>query len=200
MTPRTRSPLWAVFSTIALLAVILTAGVAIQESIAEELLPSNGHALLDAGDPSPENRLAIERLLSLYAHLYDDYETKAWSTLFVEDATFEIAYRKGGPHARSVWNGRQEILSHLAPRRAQFRAEGVGKRHYLANPLVYELRQDKARVSAYLLLTTIHPDGKVVLSGSGRYDGRVIKTSAGWRIQSWRFTPDGDPVDFAGGL
>ena len=200
MTPRTRSPFWAAFSTIALLALILTGGVSIQESRAEELLPPTGRTLLDPGDPSPEDRLAIERLLALYAHLYDDYETRTWSTLFIEDATFEIAYRQGGPKARSVWKGRDEILSHLAPRRAQFRAEGLGKRHYLANPLVYELRPDHARVSAYLLLTTVHPDGKVVLSGSGRYDGRVIKTSEGWRIQAWRFTPDGDPIDFTGGL
>lgn len=164
---------------------------------AGDLLPQSSAPLLTPGEAAPEDRLAIKRLLSLYAHLYDEFETPTWAELFVENATFEIAYRTGGPGSRSLWQGRTEILSNLAPRRAHFRSEGVGRRHYLANPLIYELDRNSARVSAYLLLTSIQPSGQVQLAGSGRYDGRLIKTEAGWRIQAWRFTPDGDPVDFA---
>ncbi len=163
----------------------------------ERLLPHSGVPLLDSGDHSSADRLAALQVLSLYAHLYDDYETETWGTLFTEDATFEIAYKDGGPKSQSIWKGRKQILSKLGPRRAHFRAQGIGIRHHLSNPLVYALTDNSARVSAFVLLTNVSPDGRVKLKGSGRYDGRMIKTDLGWQIQSWRFTPDGAPIDFA---
>ena len=190
------TPKWA----LVLIVVIWVMADASASPGDETLLPHSGVPLLASGDNSPADRLAALQVLSLYAHLYDDYETETWGSLFTEDATFEIAYNKGGPKSRSIWKGRKNILSKLGPRRAHFRAQGIGKRHYLANPLVYALSEKTARVSAYLLLTGVSQDGKVDLEGSGRYDGRLIKTEMGWQIQSWRFTPDGAPVDFADDL
>ena len=190
------TPKWAL-ALIALTGTLLTAPASSAE---ETLLPESGVPLLESGENSPADRLAALQVLSLYAHLYDDYETETWGTLFTEDATFEIAYDGGGPKSRSIWKGRKDILSKLGPRREHFRAQRIGKRHYLANPLVYALGAKTARVSAYLLLTSVSPNGKVDFEGSGRYDGRLIKTDRGWRIQSWRFTPDGAPVDFADDL
>lgn len=179
------------------LALSLTASSTLA---ADGPLPTSGQELLQPGASSSEDVLSIQQLLSLYAHLYDDFETRTWGQLFTDDATFEIAYPTGGPRSRSIWRGRETIVSNLTPRRASFRAQGIGRRHYLVNPLIYELETRSARVSAYLLLTSIQRDGTVKLAGSGRYDGRVTKTPEGWRIQAWRFTPDGDPVDFASEL
>ena len=50
-------------------------------------LPTSGQELLQAGASSPEDVLAIQQLLSLYAHLYDDFETRTWGQLFTDDAT-----------------------------------------------------------------------------------------------------------------
>ena len=178
----------------------LSAGVNGAQSEETALRPSEGQELLTPGTGSVADRLAILELLSLYAHLYDDYETETWATLFEKDGTFEISYLGGGPASRSVWSGREEMLEARKSRREKFREQGIGRHHYLSNPLVYELSGDSARVAAHLLLAAVAPDGKIDFETSGRYDGRVVKTPGGWRIQSWRFTPDGKPVSFADGL
>lgn len=180
------------------LIFVCLAGV-VNGAQAEErsLRPSTGQVLLTPGEGSAKDRLAILDLLSLYSHLYDDYETETWGLLFTDDATFEIAYVGSGPESRSVWKGRSEIVESLKPRRENFRKQGIARHHYLSNPLVYELSENSARVAAHLLLAAVSPDGQIEFETSGRYDGRVVKTPMGWRIQSWRFTPDGRPISFA---
>ncbi|MFP6638965.1 MAG: nuclear transport factor 2 family protein [Myxococcota bacterium] len=185
---------------VALLTLFLLAGVTGARSEDTALRPSKGQVLLTPGKGSASDRIAILELLSLYAHLYDDYETETWGLLFADDATFEIAYVGGGPENRLIWRGRSEIVESLKSRREKFRDQGIGRHHYLSNPLVYELSGDSARVASHLLLAAVAPDGQIEFETSGRYDGRVIKTPGGWRIQSWRFTPDGQPVSFANGL
>ncbi|MAI78241.1 MAG: hypothetical protein CL917_04815 [Deltaproteobacteria bacterium] len=165
-----------------------------------ELRPIHGSALLESGNMGSSNRNQILQLLSLYAHLYDDYETETWAKLFTKEATFEIAYTEGDTHSQIRMAGRKQILDTLQPRRERFRAEGIHRRHHLSNLLVYEHTADSARVAAYLLLTRTGPDGEVVSETTGRYDGRVVKTQDGWRIQAWRFTPDGAPIKLEGTL
>ena len=200
MTVCTRTPNRAAGSTALALMALLLLGAYLPCFATADLLPRTAAALQERGSASTEDRIAIQELLSLYAHLYDDYETERWVELFLPEATFKIAYRSGGPKSRSIWKGHQEILAHLVPRKKQFHQQGLTRRHFLANPLVFDLTSTQARVSAYLVLTTTHPDGHVTLAGTGRYDGRVLKTDQGWRIEAWRFTPDGDPVDFTNGM
>ena len=104
------------------LALSLTASSTLA---ADGPLPTSGQELLQPGASSPEDVLSIQQLLSLYAHLYDDFETRTWGQLFTDDATFEIAYPTGGPRSRSIWRGRETIVSNLTPRRASIAASSA---------------------------------------------------------------------------
>lgn len=188
--------------SLAILSVIGASYAADQVDVQEigAARPTQGRILLEPGTGSVADRVAILQLLSLYAHLYDDFEIETWGTLFTEDATFDVAYTGGGPQSRLRWQGREGIVEALSPRRAGYRAEGIQRRHYLTSPIVYQLTADSARVTAHLLLGSISLAGVFQPEGSGRYDGRVVKTPSGWRIKEWTFTPDGAPVDFRAGL
>ncbi len=154
--------------------------------------PKDLSSLLDAGTGSLEDRVAILQLISLYSHLVDDFSPVLWGDLFTDDARFEIRFARGGPESASVMDGRQSILDLILPRQARFREQGIQRRHYLTNPAVADQLADSARVMAYLMLVSSSPDRGMEVVGTGRYDGLVVKTPAGWRIQQWCMTADGD--------
>ena len=154
--------------------------------------PEDLSSLLDPGTGTLEDRVAILQLISLYSHLVDDFSQLLWGDLFTDDASFEIRFARGEPESASVIDGRQSILDAILPRHAKFREHGIQRRHYLTNPVVADQGPDSARVMAYLMLISTSPDRGMEVVGTGRYDGLVVKTPAGWRIQKWYMTADGD--------
>lgn len=167
---------------------------------------------LAAGTGEVADRGEILQLLSLYAHLFDEVGAEAWSELFVEDAIFEIAFAEaeaeadagagkpvtpGGSRIASRWIGRAAILEVMGPRRAYFETKGVQRRHYLSNPVVYDLEAESARVAVYLMLVSIDAEGTLEIVGTGRYKGRVVKSPGGWRIEHWRLEADGPAVEMS---
>lgn len=153
--------------------------------------PDDVASLVDVETPSLTDHVAILQLLNLYSHLVDDFEVEAWSQLFTRDARFEIRFARGGSGQASVLEGRDAIRDLIFARQATFRAANMQRRHYLTNPVIFEHASASARVMTYLQLANIHPERGLEIEGTGRYDGVVSKTAAGWRIALWRLTADG---------
>ena len=147
--------------------------------------------LVDAEVDSLADRLSILQIINLYSHLVDDFDPNHWAELFTEEARFEIRFGRGGSEDVTALDGRRAILDVIMPRQMAFREACIQRRHYLTNPVVVELESKSARVMAYLMLASIHPERGMEIEGTGRYDGVVVRTAAGWRIQSWRLTADG---------
>jgi len=147
--------------------------------------------LLDTEGGSLADRLSILQLISLYSHLVDDFDPRHWGDLFTEDARFEIRSARGGTEGATALVGRQAILDVILPRQTSFREAGIQRRHYLTNPAVTDLKAESARIMAYLMLASIHPERGMEVEGTGRYDGIVVRTPSGWRIERWRLTVDG---------
>ena len=154
--------------------------------------PENLSSLLDPPAGRLEDRLAILQLISLYSHLVDDISQLLWGELFTDDAKFEIQSARGGPENAMLIDGKASILDLIVPRHEKFRAQGIQRRHYLTNPAVVDLLADSARVMVYLMLVSTSPERGMEVAGTGRYDGLVVRTPAGWRIQHWSLTTDGD--------
>lgn len=143
---------------------------------------------------SVEDRLSILHLISVYSHLVDDFDPATWGELFTEDARFEIRYARDATGDTIVVEGRDAILGVIVPRQSRFRGLGIQRRHFLTNPVVLDNPSDSARVMAYLMLANIDPEHGMQIEGTGRYDGIVVRTAAGWKIQQWRLTADGRAI------
>ena len=160
--------------------------------------PDSLDALLEVAPDAGGDRAAILQLLALYSHLVDDFDVALWGALFTQDARFEIGFGRSEPVATTGWDGRDSILGVIAPRQESFRSRGIQRRHYLTNPVVWLVDDDSARVMVYLMLANIDPESGMQVEGTGRYDGIVVRTPAGWRIRHWRLRADGAPVALSG--
>ncbi|MCA9502260.1 MAG: nuclear transport factor 2 family protein [Spirochaetaceae bacterium] len=140
------------------------------------------------------DRLAILDLLHRYSHLADALETEAFGALFTPDARFTIVFPESAPGLapapQVMGSSRKEIVAALRDRHATFRAEGVQRRHFLTNPIVWDQTPSSARVAVYLQLRTSTRGGPSAIVGTGRYEGRVVETDSGWRIAEWTLFSD----------
>ena len=138
------------------------------------------------------DRLAILNLIHFYSHLADGLQTDLFGHFFSENAVFAIVPYGADPDDPQwiMGKSRAEIVDSLRPRHAAFRGEKVQRRHFLTNPIIWEQTRESARVGVYLQLHSITRGGASELVGTGRYEGRAIKTPHGWRISEWTIYSD----------
>jgi hypothetical protein len=66
----------------------------------------------------------------------------------------------------------------------------VQRRHFLSNPIVWQQTATSARVAVYLQLMNTTQGGVATTVGTGRYEGRAVKTERGWRMAEWTIYSD----------
>lgn len=154
--------------------------------------PADIKATLSAEDFEVRDRLEILNLLQAYSHAADGLHTELFGEAFTEDAVFSIAPYIGGAEAplQTMGRGRTAIVAALSDRHDAFRKAGTQRRHFLTNPIVWKQTETTAEVSVYLQLRASTQGSASKLVATGRYQGRVRKTAAGWRISEWTFFSD----------
>ncbi len=175
---------------LALLVLLLTgvAGVEARVSHADEGLPP----VEQIGVAGARNAVqpAIVQLLAAYAQYADARDPERFGALFTEDGIFRVRATPDGDASAVLLRGRDAIVSMLGRQHAALRERGAQRRHLLTNPLVWDASVDQARVAVSLLLVETVDGGLPVLVGAGRYDGRLVRTVAGWRIAEWTLSSD----------
>ncbi len=153
---------------------------------------ANFPAVLDQPRADLRDRLELLNLIGFYSHLADGLHTELFGHFFAESAVFSIVPYGAAPGAKAqtIATGRAAIVESLRPRHAAFRRDGIQRRHFLTNPIVWDQTDDSARVGVSLQLVTIRQGGRAEIVGTGRYEGRAIKTLAGWRMAEWTIFSD----------
>jgi hypothetical protein len=153
-----------------------------------------GDIRLALGSPAGDvqDRIELLNLIHFYSHLADGLHTELFGQFFTEDAVFTIVpfATHAKPSAPIVWKGRSGILDAMRPRHDSFREEHVQRRHFLTNPIVWQQAARDARVAVYLQLMSSRDGGPSISIGTGRYEGRAIKTEDGWRMAEWTIYSD----------
>jgi 3-phenylpropionate/cinnamic acid dioxygenase small subunit len=176
------------------LALALGVAVAGGAAAAADDAPAFG-GVASEFDPShtdATDRADLLNLIGFYSHLADGLDTELWAEFFTEDATFSIVpyAAAGAAPARTVWQGRAAIIAAMKPRHERFRRTGVQRRHFLSNPIVWQQTATSARVAVYLQLMSTTQGAAATSVGTGRYEGRAVKTERGWRMAEWTLYSD----------
>lgn len=170
-----------------LVLVILLSPQSGLASEAEDILSTLTDQAFDVGD-----RLDILNLLQVYSHAADGLHTELFGQAFTEDAVFSVvAFGVDmATKPQALGRGREGIVKALAERHRAFSAAKIQRRHFLTNPIVWNQTESGAEVSVYLQLRSSQKGEPSKLIATGRYQGRVLKTSAGWRISEWTLFSD----------
>ena len=131
-----------------------------------------------------EDQVAIEQLLNRYCHKLDRGEIDAVVDLFTEDAVLLPQYEGDARHA-----GRAAVRAWYTRYAATSIAAVRGLRHKISTALI-EVDGDAATAVCYLDADSVNrATGKRSLVG-GRYEDRLVRTVAGWRISERRIVID----------
>jgi ketosteroid isomerase-like protein len=131
-----------------------------------------------------EDQVAIEQLLNRYCHKLDRGEVDAVVELFTADAVLVPAYEGDTRHA-----GRAAVHAWYARYAANTVAAVRGLRHKISTAMI-EVDGDTATAVCYLDADSVNPKtGQRSLVG-GRYEDRLVRTPAGWRLCERRIVID----------
>jgi hypothetical protein len=175
------------------ICLILLSSVQISATAASKVSPFGDlGAALNPSGLNTEDRVAILNLVHAYSHFADGLHTERFGEFFTTDAVFEIVpYSTKGKNVRQrVGKGRAEIVAALAPRHMEFERDGIQRRHFLTNPVVWDQTEKQARVAVYLQLRSSRRGGPSELVATGRYEGLARKTLEGWRMAIWTIHSD----------
>jgi len=117
-----------------------------------------------------EDRLALHELPGRYGDLIDDRDWDGLSSIFLDDATFEI------PDA---------VLDGLEGIRAFMHRSNHPRTHAMTNVYVDETPGGSGRAILRFRIIGMRRDGRIM---SGRYRDVVVKGPDGWRVASRVFT------------
>jgi 3-phenylpropionate/cinnamic acid dioxygenase small subunit len=186
------------FQPARLLLIVLVSLLSGTVATADEAPRGALQAALGPSQADARDRVEILGLIGLYSHLADSLQTDLWGEFFTEDALFRILPPASSPEGAPepiVWRGRSEIVAAIRPRHEAFRRRREQRRHFITNPVVWHQTEDSARVAAYLQLVSSVDGGPARMIGTGRYEGRAIRTETGWRMAEWTIHSDQHMAD-----
>lgn len=123
-----------------------------------------------------EDRQDIADLLLRYATGIDRRDWKLFRTAFTDEC--ELDYGEIG-----AWQGVDAVTNFMQ----QAHASAGHTMHRLTNQVI-AVNGDRAEARTYVDALIMLADNKSGVNGIGYYDDEVIRTAAGWRIASRRFT------------
>jgi ketosteroid isomerase-like protein len=121
-----------------------------------------------------DDRLALHELPGRYGDLIDDRDWDGLSSIFLDDATFEIP---------------GQVLDGLEGIRAFMRQSNHPRTHAMTNIYADETPEG---VILHFRIIGMRRDGRIM---SGRYRDVVVKTADGWRVASRVFTSTPSEAD-----
>ena len=128
---------------------------------------------------SPDDRAAIGELLALHGHLFDDGQLDRLNILFTPSVSYDVTALGGG-----MLHGIDAIRD---------AALALGDRnplgHHVTNVVLIE--QPDGSVLARSKGIGVNADGTV---GTVTYEDTVVRTGAGWRIDSRMVVPRQSPL------
>lgn len=131
-----------------------------------------------------DDQVAIEQLLNRYCHKLDRGEIDAVIELFADDAVLIPEYEGSAIHS-----GRDAVRAWYTRYGANTVAAVRGLRHKISTAMI-DVDGDTAASVCYLDADAISlVNGRRTLSG-GRYEDRLVRTPAGWRITERRIIVD----------
>jgi hypothetical protein len=120
-----------------------------------------------------QDRLALHELPGRYGDLIDDRDWEGLSSIFTDDATFEIP---------------GEVLDGLEGIRAYMRGANHPRTHAMTNVYADATPDDPNSTSSAILrfrIIGMRRDGRIM---SGRYRDELVRTADGWRVKARVFT------------
>jgi 3-phenylpropionate/cinnamic acid dioxygenase small subunit len=122
-------------------------------------------------DLKAEDRAEIADLINRYAHICDSRSFEALRDCFTPDARAEYS-------GVALEPGVEHIIAHMAPL-----ADVIVTQHVVGS-IAIELDGDGATAQSYTVVHFVRPDagGHEVVHRGLRYDDRLVRTAAGWRI------------------
>lgn len=141
------------------------------------------------------DRLAILNLLGIYGAYANEGDFEGWSSLFAEDAVFEIAL-PGEEHVvdkRALLAGERHIFS-IYRERLRNPSDCERRLFMMSNCHVrsQEPRQAQIGMTLALVRTGVGPSPPRI-EGTGTYTGILIKPASRWLIHRWRVQTDSPP-------
>jgi len=124
-----------------------------------------------------EEDKAILQTLYRYGHSIDYGLEQEWISLFTEDGTFELRFRKTGVSLRH--EGQAALANFIA---SHTRAPDKYHKHLIIEPIIKLRGKNKATVESYFLRVD-ESEGKVFILAFGRYHDRMVKQAGQWRFQ-----------------
>lgn len=124
--------------------------------------------------------VAIEQLLNRYCHKLDRGEIDAVVGLFADDCVLIPEYEGGARHA-GIAAVRAWYTGYAATTIAAVR----GLRHKISTVMI-DVNGDSATAACYLDADSMHRTSGTRSLVGGRYEDRLVRTSAGWRIAERR--------------
>jgi ketosteroid isomerase-like protein len=134
---------------------------------------------------TPEDRFAIQDLLTDYCRHLDRMDLPALAALFTPDC--RVIY---GPDPALIAEGAEALQASLA---RMWRWKRTA--HHLSNLRIWPDGADAARSESCVHAWHERPDGGTATI-YGRYLDRLIRTPAGWRIQERRMDMNGADAGF----
>ena len=130
----------------------------------------------------------IRKLTLCYAHGTDaigrgDVEAgrAIYQLCFTKDATLSAAFPNGQEEKRTGSDAWADFVASV------FQGAGYTSTQHLIGNISIEVQDKSATMSTYLHATHVLPNGSMDIA-NGTYEDTVVKTEAGWRIQSRKLT------------
>ena len=125
---------------------------------------------------APEDRGAIEQLLSSYGMHHDRREFEALGRCFTDDATYAMVIPDAAQPIEK--SGRAAIVDQIRFLKSD---QTDQRRHVITNFVFSDVSADRVSVSSYLTVLSVRTHSLEVLT-AGVYSDVVVRTKDGWRI------------------
>ncbi len=159
-------------------------------SLIAALLPSlpPGPSLAGESTCRLQDEGDIHKLTVCYAHGTDAIGRGEGATgraiyqpCFTKDATFSVVFPNGQIEERTGSDAWADFVTTV------FQSAGYISTQHLIGTVSIEVQDKRARMSTYLYATHVLSNGSIDIA-NGTYEDTVVKTEAGWQIQSRKLT------------
>lgn len=135
---------------------------------------------------SIEDRFLIEELVARYSFAWDNADSEAFASLFIEDAKCRF-YINGASEPESTLVGKEALRGAVGVRAKYFQKIGLITKHFMPNTVVTSVVSPVAvtiRTQALITWQLKNVDLAPRTVQAGYYDSNLVKTGLDWQFAS----------------